>query len=187
IIPKVWNASDRREVPIELQLDDGTDLATRVTLVECALLQRLRHRDAPINGGQPTGSVIPATVTGTVGHPVKARPPVLGPSATTTFLRMAVPMTAMQPDAECDPFLLEHVIQVTVHLQRPLIMTVKKCTFYLPLKVVVAADEEDRVLNNLPSPVGWFVRPDEARKRSSIMGVSAGAGGSMVGAPAPSI
>ncbi|KAJ3115225.1 hypothetical protein HDU96_001009 [Phlyctochytrium bullatum] len=178
ILPKVWNAKDKRDILLELQLDDGTEPTSRVTLVEAVLMQRLRHREAPVNGAQPSTSAIPSTITGSVGGTIRCKPPVLAPGSPTIFMNFEIPMSAMQPDAELDPFLLEHVIGVTVTMSK--MMSTKRCTFYLPLKLGVAADDDDRLLQTLPAPMGWFTRPQNPQRRSSVA-MTASSGGSTRG------
>ncbi|KAJ3201208.1 hypothetical protein HDU67_001495 [Dinochytrium kinnereticum] len=182
VAPKIWSLKDKKEILIELQLDDGTEPTSRVSLVECALMQRLRHREAPVNGSQPPTSSIPSTVTGTVGQPIRTKPPLLAPGSATIYMNFAIPMSALQTDAELDPFLLEHVFQVTVHLSK--MMSVKKCTFFLPLKLCMPADDDDRLLAAVPTPVGWFARPQNPQRRSSVA-LTASSGGSGRDKPKP--
>ncbi|KAJ3108769.1 hypothetical protein HDU97_000169 [Phlyctochytrium planicorne] len=187
VIPKIWNLRDKVDIPIELQLDDGADSVTKITLVECVLMQRLRHREAPVNGSQPNTSAIPNTVTGTVGQPLRCKPPVLAAGSRTLFLNIEIPFSAMQTDAELDPFLLEHVFNVTVHVSK--MMTTKKCNFFLPLKVCMPGDDDDRLLATLPPPVGWFLRPQQSnpQRRSSVAMTVSSHGSSSKDKPKPKL
>ncbi|KAI9310402.1 hypothetical protein DFJ73DRAFT_498925 [Zopfochytrium polystomum] len=155
IAPKVWNIADKREFDVDVVLDDGSETTSRITAIECCLMQRLRHRDAPIMGLQVPVENVPATVASPVGPALKLRPPPINLGTTSMRLSFGFPNVAIQPDAELDPFLLEHTLQFTVSIAR--MMMTKKASFSVPIRMVIPADADDRVLNSIPPPMQWMV------------------------------
>ncbi|KAI8848881.1 hypothetical protein BC829DRAFT_443490 [Chytridium lagenaria] len=96
IVPKLWSLKDRRNILIELQLDDGTEPTSRVTLVECVLMQRLRHAKPLSMAASPNFS-IPATIHGSVGHSMRTKPPMLAPGSPTIFMNLKSPFQPCKP------------------------------------------------------------------------------------------
>ncbi|KAJ1552236.1 hypothetical protein HK405_012123, partial [Cladochytrium tenue] len=107
-----------------------------------------------MNGLSVAVDNIPATLSRAVGPAVKIKAPPLNLGSTTVRTSFYVPNTSVQPDAELDPFLLEHTLQFTVHLSRMMIM--KKATFIVPIRLVIPADHDDRLLNSLNPPIQWM-------------------------------
>ncbi|KAJ3329727.1 hypothetical protein HDU76_007287 [Blyttiomyces sp. JEL0837] len=157
--PRVWSMNERREFSLELELDPCTESTGRVNSIEVVLMQRLRHREAPISGlPLPMDHRIPSTIASPVGPTIRIKnPPISSLGSDTLKAEVWLPMTCQQPDAELDPFMLEHVISFTISYTR--VLSTRKCTFLCPIKVVVPADSDDRFLNSLMSPNGWIVRP----------------------------
>ncbi|KAI9314667.1 hypothetical protein DFJ73DRAFT_883479 [Zopfochytrium polystomum] len=170
--PKVWSFGDRREMEIDIAFDDGSDTTSRIAGIECVLMQRLRHRDAPTNGLPVSVGDIPATIASPVGQVIKSRPPPLNLGTSTMKMVIDIPNGAMQPDAELDPFLLEHLLHFTVSVTR--MMMTKKATFTVPIRMVIPADNDDRVLNSIPPPPQWAsLKEASAAPKSSGRSITA--------------
>ncbi|KAJ3287534.1 hypothetical protein HDU76_007814 [Blyttiomyces sp. JEL0837] len=163
--PKYWNFNDKSGIQIELHLNDAAETTSRVMSIECVLMQRVRHRDAPINGLPVSVDHIPATIASNVGTVLKMKAPPQSLTSTTLKSEFYLPNTAIQPDAELDPFMVEHIIQFTVVISR--LMSSKRATFLVPIRMILGTDFDDRVLTSLPIPVNWFSKHSAGALTSS--------------------
>jgi hypothetical protein len=75
----------------------------------------------------------PAMISSSVGSTGRMKPPPISLNTTAMKLSLWVPNNAAQPDADLDPFCVEHTLQITVYYMK--IMLPKKCTLSLPIKV----------------------------------------------------